>query len=188
MGIAQIVPESSVTCTTTKLATLLSSPATVTPIGSQTWLVSPTNPSRRHVQDRSTHQRTPLISTGPNDTTTYVTLFVNSSSTSSGSTHSRFYNYNGPPSYDPVSGRGAIGVEFAGTAVTSGSPFGSAAASPTLADTRSQLYVSVNADLQWSEGYYRGFFTLKLDPNNAFASYYAMRNTSTSFVYAYDAQ
>ncbi|KAJ3492307.1 hypothetical protein NLI96_g25 [Meripilus lineatus] len=116
----------------------------------------------------------------PNDTTTYVTLFVNSSSTSSGSTHSRFYNYNGPPSYDPVSGRGAIGVEFAGTAVTSGSPFGSAAASPTLADTRSQLYVSVNADLQWSEGYYRGFFTLKLDPNNAFASYYAMRNTSTA--------
>ncbi|KAI0748331.1 PhoD-like phosphatase-domain-containing protein [Daedaleopsis nitida] len=64
---------------------------------------------------------------------------------------------NQTATYDPVTGNGAIGVEFAGTA----------------------RYVGVNTDLQWSEGSYRGFFTLTLDPHQAKATYYAMRNIST---------
>ncbi|KAI0748329.1 PhoD-like phosphatase-domain-containing protein [Daedaleopsis nitida] len=85
---------------------------------------------------------------------------------------------NDTTTYDPTTGQGAIGVEFAGTAVTSGSPFGSNV-SPANADKQSQVLVSVNADLQWSEGSYRGFFTLALDPNQANATYYAMRNIKT---------
>ena len=81
-------------------------------------------------------------------------------------------------SYDPITGKGAIGVEFAGTAVTSGSPFGSNV-SPENADRQSQVLVGVNTDLQWSEGSYRGFFTLTLNTTHANATYYAMRNIST---------
>jgi alkaline phosphatase D len=35
-----------------------------------------------------------------------------------------------------------------------------------------------NEDLQWSEGSFRGFFTLTIDPNTLNATYYAMRNVS----------
>ncbi|TBU65612.1 PhoD-like phosphatase-domain-containing protein [Dichomitus squalens] len=79
--------------------------------------------------------------------------------------------------YNPITGDGAIGVEFAGTAVTSGSPFGSNV-TPERADNVSTGYVAVNTDLQWSEGSYRGFFTLTLDPHQANATYWAMRNIS----------
>ncbi|KAI0807617.1 PhoD-like phosphatase-domain-containing protein [Fomes fomentarius] len=86
---------------------------------------------------------------------------------------------NDTTTYDPVTGNGAIGVEFAGTAVTSTSPFG-AGVGPQDADRQSQTIVGGNADLQWSEGSYRGFFTLTLDPHQAVATYYAMRNISSA--------
>ncbi|PPR03538.1 hypothetical protein CVT24_007024 [Panaeolus cyanescens] len=82
---------------------------------------------------------------------------------------------NDTTTYNPVTGEGAIGVEFAGTAVTSGSAFGSGI-TPAKADIQSTTLVQVNADLQWSEGSYRGFFTLSIDPNQVNATYYAMRN------------
>ncbi|KAJ3786798.1 PhoD-like phosphatase-domain-containing protein [Lentinula aff. detonsa] len=82
---------------------------------------------------------------------------------------------NDSTTYNPLSGQGAIGVEFAGTAVTSGSSFGTNIA-PAAADVKSQEYVAANLDLQWSEGSYRGFFTLTIDPNTLNATYYAMRN------------
>ncbi|TCD61811.1 hypothetical protein EIP91_007876 [Steccherinum ochraceum] len=85
---------------------------------------------------------------------------------------------NDTTTYDPVSGKGAIGVEFAGTAVTSGSPFGSL--SSTDADAVSSLLTGINPDLQWSEGHFRGFFTLTIDPHNVKATYYAMRNISNA--------
>ncbi|KAJ8456657.1 hypothetical protein ONZ51_g11989 [Trametes cubensis] len=81
--------------------------------------------------------------------------------------------------YDPLTGKGAIGVEFAGTAVTSSSPFG-AGIQPVAADKISQVFVQINEDLQWSEGSYRGFFTLTLNTTNAVATYYAMRNISSA--------
>ncbi|KAI0647252.1 PhoD-like phosphatase-domain-containing protein [Trametes meyenii] len=79
--------------------------------------------------------------------------------------------------YNPVTGQGAIGVEFAGTAVTSSSAFGAGIA-PAAADVISRKYVQGNVDLQWSEGSYRGFFTLTLNTTAATATYYAMRNIS----------
>ncbi|RPD66343.1 hypothetical protein L226DRAFT_566788 [Lentinus tigrinus ALCF2SS1-7] len=86
---------------------------------------------------------------------------------------------NDTTTYDPVTGNGAIGVEFAGTAVTSSSPFGSGV-SPANADKQSQVLVGVNTDLQWSEGSYRGFFTLTLNTTHANATYFAMRNISNA--------
>ncbi|KAI0831518.1 PhoD-like phosphatase-domain-containing protein [Trametes gibbosa] len=86
---------------------------------------------------------------------------------------------NDTTTYNPATGKGAIGVEFAGTAVTSSSAFG-AGILPPAADALSQQYVRVNEDLQWSEGSYRGFFTLALDTKTATATYYAMRNISTA--------
>ncbi|KAJ3551377.1 hypothetical protein NM688_g4736 [Phlebia brevispora] len=82
-------------------------------------------------------------------------------------------------SYDPVTGAGSLAVEFAGTAVTSGSSFGTGIA-PLAADAISQVLVvdPLNADLQWSEGSYRGFFTLTLDTTTATATYWAMSNIS----------
>ncbi|KAJ3726149.1 PhoD-like phosphatase-domain-containing protein, partial [Lentinula raphanica] len=82
---------------------------------------------------------------------------------------------NDSTTYNPLTGQGAIGVEFAGTAVTSGSSFGTNIA-PAAADVKSLEYVAANLDLQWSEGSYRGFFTLTIDPDTLNATYYAMRN------------
>ncbi|EIW60084.1 uncharacterized protein TRAVEDRAFT_145154 [Trametes versicolor FP-101664 SS1] len=86
---------------------------------------------------------------------------------------------NDTVTYDPITGKGAIGVEFAGTAVTSGSAFGTNI-QPAAADVISQNYVQINEDLQWSEGSYRGFFTLTLNTTTATATYYAMRNISNA--------
>ncbi|KAJ4501533.1 PhoD-like phosphatase-domain-containing protein [Lentinula lateritia] len=82
---------------------------------------------------------------------------------------------NDSTTYDPLTGQGAIGVEFAGTAVTSDSSFGTDI-SPAAADVKSQQYVAANLDLQWSEGSYRGFFTLVIGPEVLNATYYAMKN------------
>ncbi|KAI3610837.1 alkaline phosphatase [Moniliophthora roreri] len=80
--------------------------------------------------------------------------------------------------YDPITGEGAIGVEFAGTAVTS-SGFGTSL-TPEASDALSRILVATesNLNLQWSEGHFRGFFTLEVKPQTVNATYYAMRNTS----------
>ncbi|KAJ6496607.1 PhoD-like phosphatase-domain-containing protein [Mycena vitilis] len=84
---------------------------------------------------------------------------------------------NDTATYNPSTGDGAIGVEFAGTAVTSPSPFGTNAP-PAVADPISSVFVASNADLQWSEGSFRGFFTLTIDPKTVTATYYAMNDIS----------
>jgi len=86
---------------------------------------------------------------------------------------------NDTTTYNPNTGDGAIGVEFAGTAVTSSSAFG-AGISPAAADKISQVFVGYNPDLQWSEGSYRGFFTLTIDSYDLNATYYAMENIKTA--------
>ena len=89
---------------------------------------------------------------------------------------------NDTANYDPATGEGALGVEFAGTAVTSTSAFGAGIA-PAAADKISTALVAApgNEQLQWSEGSYRGFFTLELTPKTVNATYYAMRNVSECY-------
>ncbi|KAJ7582787.1 PhoD-like phosphatase-domain-containing protein, partial [Mycena floridula] len=86
---------------------------------------------------------------------------------------------NDTTTYNPETGHGAFGVEFAGTAVTSGSSFGTGIL-PAAADPISASLIQANEDLQWSEGSYRGFFTLTISPTKLLATYYAMRNVSSA--------
>ncbi|KAG6876522.1 hypothetical protein C0992_012585 [Termitomyces sp. T32_za158] len=78
-------------------------------------------------------------------------------------------------SYNELTGDGAFGVEFGGTAVTSASSFGTDI-SPTSADVISRLFVTDNAELQWSEGSFRGFFTITVDPHTLNATFYGMND------------
>ncbi|KAF9453201.1 PhoD-like protein [Macrolepiota fuliginosa MF-IS2] len=84
---------------------------------------------------------------------------------------------NDTVNYDSATGRGAIGVEFAGTGVTSSS---GTFTKGNLTDSMavSAQYVNKNIDLQWNEGFFRGFFTLTLDSSALNATYYSMRNVT----------
>ena len=75
--------------------------------------------------------------------------------------------------YDPGTGSGSIGVEFAGTAVSSPSPAGQ---NITLADANnaSRALIAANRELQWSELYYRGYFELQISHDSVKASYFGM--------------
>jgi len=84
---------------------------------------------------------------------------------------------NDTTTYDPVTGRGAIGVEFAGTGVTSTiAPFDGITFD--AASNLSSMFVRDNIDLQWSEGFFRGFFTLEISPEAINATYYSMRDVT----------
>jgi alkaline phosphatase D len=88
-------------------------------------------------------------------------------------------------SYDPTTGRGATGVEFAVTGVTSTT--GLFSGDFDHATNVSTTLVTDNTDLQWSEGFYRGFLMLEVSPKSLNATYYSMRNVSEylqeSFLY-----
>ena len=75
--------------------------------------------------------------------------------------------------YDPASGAGSIGVEFAGSAVSSPSPAG---ANITLAraNNASAYLVGANRELQWSELYYRGYFELDVAQEAVTARYFGL--------------
>ncbi|KAF2762522.1 alkaline phosphatase [Pseudovirgaria hyperparasitica] len=70
--------------------------------------------------------------------------------------------------YDENTGLGAVGVEFAGTAVSSSGY----ASNVTDGQRRSQSLVTSNPELQWSEGYYRGYFELHVTKNRMDARYF----------------
>ncbi|KAF1832828.1 hypothetical protein BDW02DRAFT_408620 [Decorospora gaudefroyi] len=72
--------------------------------------------------------------------------------------------------YDQETGVGAVGVEFAGTAVSS-SGYGSGRSIANSSD-RSAALVSDNRELQWAEGYYRGYYELHISPDELNAQYY----------------
>jgi alkaline phosphatase D len=70
--------------------------------------------------------------------------------------------------YDSATGEGAIGVEFAGTAVSSGGVSGPILEARDAARER----VEQNQVLQWQEGYYRGYFLLSIRREKVTARYY----------------
>ena len=75
--------------------------------------------------------------------------------------------------YDPASGAGSVGVEFAGSAVSSPSPAGQ---NITLAraNNASAYLVAANRELQWSELYYRGYFELQISAEAVQARYFGL--------------
>ncbi|KAG8700288.1 hypothetical protein FRC08_004783, partial [Ceratobasidium sp. 394] len=85
---------------------------------------------------------------------------------------------NDTTTYNPTTGQGAIGVEFAVTSVASPLWFGSGSIENTKAI--SKTLVTTNPDLQWSEGARHGFFTLSIDAKNLTAKYYAMMDVKSA--------
>lgn len=77
--------------------------------------------------------------------------------------------------YDPKTGAGAIGVEFAGTALSSPSPYGQ---NITIADANkaSKALVADNEELHWSELYYRGYFELHITRKEVEARFFGLPN------------
>ncbi|KAE8211680.1 hypothetical protein CF327_g4592 [Tilletia walkeri] len=73
--------------------------------------------------------------------------------------------------YDPVTGKGSIAVEFAGTGVTSPPSYGQGKTSAQYVD-RAKLYTQVNRGLQFAEGELRGYFTVEINPFQATAKFW----------------
>ncbi|KAF1808107.1 alkaline phosphatase-like protein [Eremomyces bilateralis CBS 781.70] len=79
--------------------------------------------------------------------------------------------------YDSATGEGAVGVEFAGTAVTSNpGGFGDTIAS---AESMATEFGTNNAELQWVEGYYRGYYELHVSPKQVQAKFYGSPSVAT---------
>jgi alkaline phosphatase D len=76
-------------------------------------------------------------------------------------------------SYNPQTGSGSIGVEFAGSAVTSPCPYGANITMAT-ADNYTSWLVANNAELQWSDLYFRGYYELHVSHDAVEAQYYGM--------------
>ncbi|KAJ4315322.1 hypothetical protein N0V94_006018 [Neodidymelliopsis sp. IMI 364377] len=79
------------------------------------------------------------------------------------------------PPYNQATGEGAIGVEFAVTAVSSSGFTGNIAAT----NTQAQKLVRDNSELMWNEGYFRGYLALYLNANEARAEYYGSPTVRT---------
>lgn len=80
--------------------------------------------------------------------------------------------------YDAATGAGAIGVEFAGSAVTSPSPFG-ANISLASANAFSAAITAANAELQWQDLYYRGYYELHVDAEAVVAKFFGLPTVAT---------
>ncbi|PWN87274.1 hypothetical protein FA10DRAFT_297687 [Acaromyces ingoldii] len=79
--------------------------------------------------------------------------------------------------YDPSTGRGALAVEFAGTAVSSPSSYG-AKLTPAQYVAQAEKLVSINRNLAFAEGGHRGYFTLDVRPNELDASFWGIVNNT----------
>ncbi|KAI8948233.1 PhoD-like phosphatase [Xylaria longipes] len=75
--------------------------------------------------------------------------------------------------YDPATGDGSMGVEFAGSAVSSPSPAGQNVTLP-VAQLGSELFVATNAELQWQDFYYRGYYELSISHERVNAAYFGI--------------
>lgn len=75
--------------------------------------------------------------------------------------------------YSASSGAGGLGVEFAGSAVSSPCPYGQNI-TVDHANNYSTWLVGHNEELQWSDIYYRGYFELQIGYDEVNASYFGM--------------
>ena len=75
--------------------------------------------------------------------------------------------------YDARTGAGSIGVEFAGSAISSPCPYGENITLAT-ANNLSHIIESTNKELQWQDLYYRGYFELHFTPEEVQANFFGM--------------
>ncbi|KAF4445469.1 alkaline phosphatase [Fusarium austroafricanum] len=84
----------------------------------------------------------------------------------------------GTKDYDPKTGEGAIGAEFAGTAVTSWSTSGARLIEPDAGNI-SRKAIKENKELFWQEGYYRGYFQLSVSREKVSAQFFGSPSIAT---------
>jgi alkaline phosphatase D len=77
----------------------------------------------------------------------------------------------GTKDYNPNTGKGAIGAEFAGTAVTSSGTSGVKSIEPSAGGV-SRKAIFENKELFWQEAYYRGYFQLSVSREKVSAQYF----------------
>ncbi|GAA99626.1 uncharacterized protein L969DRAFT_94076 [Mixia osmundae IAM 14324] len=94
----------------------------------------------------------------------------------SGDSHANWVNdiTRNDTAYDPVSGKGSVAVEFAGTAVSSPSSYGKNLTSAEYTQ-RAKNLTAVNPFLKWAEGEKRGYFALNVTKDVVTSTFYAMR-------------
>ncbi|KAF2461987.1 PhoD-like phosphatase-domain-containing protein [Lineolata rhizophorae] len=86
--------------------------------------------------------------------------------------------WTGGKPYDQETGEGSVGVEFAGSAVTSPCPYGQNITLAT-ANNYSDWLVTANEELQWNDLYYRGYYELHITREQVEARYYGMPDLTT---------
>lgn len=110
---------------------------------------------------------------------TFQTLYENKIDNNiviSGDSHANWVSdlvWLGDHAYDPKTGKGSIGVEFAGTAVSSPSPRGQNI-TIAKANNESTYLLRDNRELQWSELYYRGYFELHISQEKVVANFFGL--------------
>ncbi|KAI1799189.1 phosphodiesterase/alkaline phosphatase D precursor [Daldinia bambusicola] len=79
--------------------------------------------------------------------------------------------------YDPATGSGSVGVEFAGSAVSSPSPVGQ---NVTIDDglAFSEWLTAANEELQWQDLYYRGYYELSISHEKVDAAFFGVPTTT----------
>ncbi|CCX33535.1 Similar to Alkaline phosphatase D; acc. no. P42251 [Pyronema omphalodes CBS 100304] len=85
--------------------------------------------------------------------------------------------WEGHGKYDEKTGAGSIGVEFAGTAVSSPGPF--ANKTEAIATNGSTWLINNNPELQWQEAHYRGYYNLKIGYNKIVADFFGVPDIKT---------
>ncbi|XXG97282.1 hypothetical protein Hte_003578 [Hypoxylon texense] len=78
--------------------------------------------------------------------------------------------------YDPSTGSGSMGVEFAGSAVSSPSPAGENI-TIDAARAASEWLTTANAELQWQDLYYRGYYELYISHEKVDAAFFGIPTT-----------
>ncbi|KAJ4364748.1 hypothetical protein N0V95_000695 [Ascochyta clinopodiicola] len=84
----------------------------------------------------------------------------------------------GEKEYNKSTGSGSIGVEFAGSAVTSPCPYG-ANISLATANNYSTWLQNANDELQWQDLYYRGYFELHFTHDKVDANFFGLPTVAT---------
>ncbi|KAK1762173.1 PhoD-like phosphatase-domain-containing protein [Phialemonium atrogriseum] len=82
----------------------------------------------------------------------------------------------GTKKYESESGAGSIGVEFAGTAVSSSGRAGPI--EPNAGDYARGM-IRRNEEMMWQEGYYRGYFNLLVTPKEVTAQFFGCPSVAT---------
>jgi alkaline phosphatase D len=82
----------------------------------------------------------------------------------------------GEEDYDPITGAGSIGVEFAGTAVSSPCPYGENITLAT-ANNYSSIIQAANSELHWQDLFYRGYYELHFTRDKVDARFFGLPTT-----------